>query len=139
MRLLPLLAFALAACGGKSHPELDDARARWVEQGASAYSYEVGYSCFCPESHARVVFGGGQATVIQEGEADVPEELLGSIEDHFAFVEATLDSDADSVEVEYHETYGFPVRVQADPIEGAADDEWSYTISNFRVDPEQED
>jgi hypothetical protein len=49
---------------------------------------------------------------------------------------AELQRDSDAVQVAYDPTYGFPHAVEVDKVRDAIDDEYSYTVTGFRAQPE---
>lgn len=147
--LFILLAVVLTACSAASAAtevpsEFEGARQKWQDAGISHYRFKVAIGCFC-------IFTQDMPLIIevQDGEVVSMEYQSGNEIDpsnlelfnRYATVDAIFVElekalvDADSVTVEYDETYGFPTQVSIDFDQQAADEEIYLTISDFEVLP----
>jgi hypothetical protein len=132
MKKLALLAVLLAVVAGACSREgrqLDAARHRWEASGITSYRYDIVVRCFCPPLDAAVEVADGavvSATPLTEG-ATAPEGR--TIEELFADLEQELASEGrGEYTIEYHPDLGYPMRVVADPILEAVDDEYTYEV-----------
>jgi hypothetical protein len=109
--------------------QLDAARRRWEASGITSYRYDIVVRCFCPPLDAAVEVVDGTAissTPLTEG-ATAPEAR--TIEELFADLEQELASEGrGDYTIVYHPDLGYPMRVIADPIKLAIDDEYTYEI-----------
>lgn len=123
-----LLAIVVGACA-KEERQLDAARRRWEAAGITSYRYDIVVRCFCPPLDAGVEVTDGVVTAVApltEG-ATAPDGR--TIDELFADLERELASEGrGEYTIEYHPDLGYPVRVTADPILLAIDDEYSYEI-----------
>ena len=141
---LVTLAVLLAACsflpGASLSPrdlalrDLAVHQAQWQSKGPASYSFTITRQCFCPSDPLDVVVVDGVATkVTVAGKAPTEFQVTGvplTIQALFALV-AAQDEAADMT-VEWDAGFGYPTSVQVDPIENAIDDEFGYTITNFK-------
>ena len=149
-RALPFLAFSLlllvAGCSllPSATPserellaeELRAAEGRWAAKDLSTYRFTLTYSCFCPwtDPMAVTVVDDQVTSVTMNGEAVTNATGLPLlIESAFEQVRASLD--AHQIEAAFDPEFGFPVRVVADPIENAVDEEFSFQITDFEPGP----
>jgi hypothetical protein len=108
--------------------QLAQKRALWNHQHLRSYAYRLQISCFCPDrqpvtitvrngvSHGGSGFGAQLSTV---------PKLFGTIQ-------RALSSPTGRVAaVHYDLTRGFPRSASIDPIIGAIDDEFGWTITGF--------
>ena len=136
-----LAATALAACtddasSGTSakNPQtaFDAAQAAWNESGPNAYAFHLVSSC-----GERDGLGEFAVTVDADGARAKPldkwsdKPRITSVPDLFDQIEAGLDGNAESVQVEYHPTLGYPERIDIDYMRDAIDDEVCYRVSDF--------
>lgn len=109
---------------------------KWEELDISDYYFTQSISCYCTEEYllpkeVRVVNG----TIVSiNGESYNPEVHYDfrTINDFFDFIEMKAKSNPSFFGVSYDEQYGFPTRVALDPVEQIADDEITYTLSDFK-------
>ena len=132
---------ALAACtDGPVEPPFNQwlARARWDRANIDSYEMTVRRLCFCGfVDPVRVTVSDGAIVSrvnLLTGEP-VPEniaELFPDVPGLFAIVDDAR-ANADELDAEYDETYGFPRSIVIDWIENAADDEVAYVVEDFGV------
>lgn len=113
--------------------ELAEARQKWATTTReNGYTFQQAYRCFCPEEVTQITQIGVSGTVIdsltyvQSGE-QVPVSAVKryySVEEMFALIEQELDR-ADYMEVDFDAQTGFPTFIGIDPIDCAADEEYS--------------
>ena len=138
------LAITIAACnvlpGASLSPrdlalrDLAVHQAQWQSKGIKSYSMTITRQCFCPSEPLDVVVVDGVATKVTVG-GKAPDPLQPAvapltIQDLFVLVAA--QNEAASMTVEWDATFGYPTSIQVDPIANAIDDEFGYTITNFR-------
>ncbi len=144
---LALAVAAIAACStlppgsvGPTGPIADRAagqRSLWASLGIRNYTFSIERQCFCPEEWRGpfdVTVVEGEATLVTyQGGVAVPERvesLPRTMEAVFALV---IENAPSEPEVVYDDRFGFPLRIDLDPIKNAIDDETTFVISNFRV------
>ena len=110
----------------------------WASKNLSIYSYTLQRSCFCPEEFTkamRLEVRNGSLTSVKyvDSGADVPAQMQPSvfkIEAFFDLIDSTLASG--TVEnLAFDAMFGYPTKMNLDPIPLAADDETSYSLSNL--------
>lgn len=144
-----VLAIALSACSDdeessareKAIEQYDNARAQWEATGIDSYRYTFGFSCFCAPTNEETAGPGEYVVTVRNGviESAVQKsngatlnarqlESMQTVDGLFDVLdEALVDDQADSVEVGYDETLGYPVDIAIDYYLGAADDEIWYS------------
>lgn len=144
--LFILMAVALTACAsvGAASSDFDIARDKWQDAGISHYRFNLNISCFCIFTQdmpliIEVQDGEVVSMEYQSGNEIDPSNLelferYATIDRIFAELETAL-VEADSVTVEYDETYGFPTQVSIDLDQQMADEEIYLTISDFEALP----
>jgi hypothetical protein len=150
MRLLriALLLWALVAVVSchqddrRSVRDLAAARVLWAENGPDSYALTQQRLCFCPPpwEWTVVVSGGAPAFIVSATDPGYGEDpwmldeyalqSARSVEELFDWVEDLL-RDADQVTVEFDPMYGYPTKVDADPILMAVDDEITFTCRDL--------
>jgi len=145
MLILAALA-GLAACEAPTAPgdrdNLADARARWQAHGSPNYSFEMTRDCFCLLGGRRMEVTVRNGTVtgaeyLDSGEA-VELTLLTyvlTVPDLFDLIESSLDRRPSYFFASYDPNLGYPLRIEADPLADAVDDEFAITIRNLRLIP----
>jgi hypothetical protein len=110
---------------------------RWREAGIDDYAFTVRLGCFCPPQ----VTGPFSVTVLDGAVVDVRTEdgrrvpagdLMAPTTIEAVFERASRALAGDTVDIELDPAWGFPVRITADPITDAIDDEWGLEVTNFR-------
>lgn len=144
--LFILMAVVLTACAsvGAADSDFDRARDQWQDAGISHYRFHLNISCFC-------IFTQDMPLIIevQDGEVVSMEYQSGNEIDpgnlelfnRYATIDRVFSElekaivEADSVTVEYDETYGFPTQVSIDFDQQVADEEIYLTLSDFEALP----
>jgi hypothetical protein len=136
------MVVVLTACAsvGAASSDFDLARDKWQDAGISHYRFNLNISCFCIFTQdmpliIEVQDGEVVSMEYQSGNEIDPSNLelferYATIDRIFAELETAL-VEADSVTVEYDETYGFPTQVSIDLDQQMADEEIYLTISDF--------
>lgn len=119
--------------------ELETNLATWERRQPANYQFTWRMGCFCPPEAT-----GPFTVTVRDGEVTITPAQAGgpkpgalvrpTIADLFATARALLAS-ADTVAVIYDPTFGFPSRIDADPITNAVDDEASFSVTDFLVLP----
>lgn len=137
MRLVYLIIFigAVVSCGGDhknvekdKYELLEEAYEinleKWNGLGLVDYSFNSSFTWYCNESEA--------SSVMNVVEAGQPTRENGyTAEDIFILVAEKIELQSYKLEVEYHEVYGVPLKVDFNDSYSIADDEWCMVISNF--------
>jgi hypothetical protein len=143
-RVIVLAALLLqASCSAITGAESDfeRARTRWASQRPAAYDYTVRLSCFCGTEVTRavvIVVRGNlveSRTYVDDGTA-VPapfNTVFPTIDGMFDTIQNAFDQHSARVDVSYDPALGYPVSIALDGSVNVADDERSYTLSNFHV------
>ena len=136
------LFLALAGCGvldPDGEGDLRDHRRRWVRQGISDYSYDFLRACFCggPVRNLRVLVRNNVVVSVTDVETGAPPTFLpdhwvGTIDDVFAELQSEFDRNADEIELDFDDSFHFPVRARIDRVRNAIDDELHLELSNFQ-------
>ena len=139
------LTAVLAACslfpGASLSPKesalraLADHQAQWASKQVDDYTFTITAQCFCPFTDPIdiTVVGGVVTAVTKAGQAVQPNEVMGipkTVRELFAVI--TAHADAATLSVEWDPAFGFPANIQVDSIANAVDDEFGYTVTNFR-------
>lgn len=136
---LPLLP----GCNDPISPrdELNDARRRWQEQGATTYAYAITRSCECLPEYTRkawvqVVDGTVTAAHFFPDFTPVPPAIVAgypTVDDLFDMVEQALEMSPkpDILVVRYDPRYGYPTRFELDPDVDVGDDERAIYASDL--------
>jgi hypothetical protein len=140
--VVALFLSALPGCAlVKSGPQrdLDVARAKWEQANIKNYEYRLRVLCFCPPNVTFPVIIKVQNGVNLSVEyAQEPKEVtnnyfkpVDTIDKLFDVIQKAIDDEADSLVVEYDSTYGYPLKIQIDPITDAIDEEIAYFVEAF--------
>ena len=139
-----LIACLIAGCAPLANAELSAARSRWQSAHVSHYRFGLAVSCFCAFSQRMPltieVKDGNLVSMLYNDGSPVPADQqptfarYQTIDALFDFTGQSL-SKADSMNIEYDRSYGFPSKVQIDFIKQAADDELSLFVRDFQVLP----
>ncbi|MGI9099249.1 MAG: DUF6174 domain-containing protein [Solirubrobacteraceae bacterium] len=117
---------------GTAQQQLDGARQRWQAAHISDYHYTVERVCFCVPSFR------GPATIVVRDDAplDPPAsfEDVATIPKLHAIVQQAIDDRVERLGVTY-DALGVPQSISIDPRLMIADDEITYRITGFTVDP----
>lgn len=144
--LFILMAVVLTACAsvGAASSDFDISRDKWQDVGISHYRFNLNISCFCIFTQdmpliVEVQDGEVVSMEYQSGNEIDPGNLelferYATIDRIFSELEKAI-VEADSVTVEYDETFGFPTQVSIDFDQQMADEEIYLTISDFEAMP----
>jgi len=146
---MPRLFFAvigslvLASCAQVDHEqELQSNKQKWKAAAISSYELDMRQGCFCPDFITRpihlVVRNSEISLTYTDDGKHVTEDaleslLIGPIPKMFDGIKFVIDNEPDDLKVIYNEEYGFPERIAADPISSAIDDEFDFSVSNFKL------
>lgn len=149
--VIPLTALLLVSCSGGSSSQtgsdeaagLRRAQARWARAGVRDYAYTVRVLAFAPgvQRPARVTVQNGRTVSITPGDND-PTLLenngqvfaaYATLDDLFGVIQRAINARADSLDVDYDPTLGYPTRITIDYIRLAADDELGVNVSQFEA------
>ncbi len=119
--------------------DLDRARAKWEKANIDTYEYHLRVLCFCPPNVTFPVIIKVQNGVNLSVEyAQEPKEVtnnffkpVDTIDKLFDVIQKAIDDEADTLVVEYDATYGYPLKIQIDPITDAIDEEIAYFVEAF--------
>ena len=133
----------LAACDNitgvddldRAQRELDGNWDRFERSAPQSYSYIVRITCECPAEVTRPVVvwvdrGSVEFLFYEDDGRPVPLSIADSfpsVEQLFDAIQDAIDRNADSVDVEYDFTYGYPTSVYIDYDRRVADEELSVT------------
>ncbi len=146
-RIHPLIALAVlllqASCSAITGAEsdLERARARWTSQRPAAYDYTLRLSCFCGGEVTRAVVIAVRGNLVEsrtyaDNGTPVPAQFnstFPTIDGMFDTIQTAFDHNAARVDVSYDPALGYPATIDLDGSVRVADDESSYTLSNFHV------
>ena len=143
-RMFVLAALLLpAGCSSITGAESDFERAhvRWSSRRPAAYDYTMRLSCFCGSEVTRpvvIVVRGNlvESRTYADNGAPVPAQydiVFPTIDGLFDTIQKAFDQRAARVDVSYDPAMGYPVSIALDGATNVADDESSYTLSNFPV------
>lgn len=117
---------------GTAQQQLDAAKLRWQAASVSNYHYTVERRCFCVPSFA------GPATIVVRD--DLPQatpagfEEVATVPRLHAIVQKAIDDRVERLGVAY-DARGVPLSIAIDRSSMIADDEITYLVSGFTVDP----
>ena len=144
--ILILLAFILVACSAGGS-ELSRNQQKWEDANITHYRFELNISCFCAfrdQMPLSVEVKDGQIVHMASADGtlvldtDPNYEFFAphaTIDLLFAEINAAIKDGAESVNVTYDATYGFPAEVAIDISQQIADEEMYYSISGFEALP----
>jgi hypothetical protein len=117
---------------GTAQRQLDAARQRWQAAQISDYHYTVERVCFCAPS-----FRGPATIVVRNDKPLAPPasfEDIATIPRLHAIVQQAINNQVERLNVTY-DTRGVPLTISIDRRVMIADDEITYRITGFTVDP----
>jgi hypothetical protein len=136
---------ALTACGELTGPrnELTDAKRRWARVGPPNYEFTYSLFCFCGgdvwrPARVLVLNDAVVGAAYTDNGAEVPAEYLQfypTIDELFAVVEDALARQPEHFDVDYHDDFGYPTRVEIDYRKGVADDEFTHRAFDLQPLP----
>lgn len=100
-------------------------RAKWASQSDASYAFDLDILCFCP-------FREPFHIEVRNGAATADNQIrVNTMDDVFQIVQDAIEH-ADSFNVVYDSTFGYPTVIGIDYIRQAVDDEVGYRIYNFQ-------
>jgi hypothetical protein len=121
---------------------LDEVLALWAATSASEYTFEFNSVCFCIRewvSPVSLSVSGGEvvsAMFVESGEPVTDANQLASyvtIEGLFQLLQDAIDQSAESIQVEFHPTDGYPVSAFIDYDARMADEERGFSAANLSL------
>jgi len=130
-----LTVFSVASCSD------DNDQGIFQENFAGSYSYTVMISCYCSSDYVgpnAIVLEDGVVTKlnghdVEIGQSDYDLAQSLGLDDLTLRAETIIDNEPFEMSVEYHPTYGFIDDCYFDIDENWIDEEWGYTITDFKV------
>jgi len=142
-----VLPLAMGACSASpAGPEIADlqalirARANWMRQGASSYTFVARPLCFCGDTReirTTVVNGAVTQRVHVDDGTPVPANFftgISTITSMLDTVEDALDKGAADVDVTY-DSRGIPTNAMIDYQSNVADEEFGWTVTSYTPTP----
>ena len=141
--LLPVLVACDNATGtddlDRAQRALDRNWDRFESSAPPSYSYVVRINCECPSDVTRPVVvwvdqGFIEFLEYEDDGRSVPLSIADSfpsVEQLFDAIQDAIDRDADSIDVQYDPTYGYPTSVYIDYDDRVADEELSITTRDL--------
>jgi len=109
--------------------------ATWQASGITRYAFTYAPSCFCPLISHLIVSDGTEIRidgVATDGSAPPPGAPIG-VDGLFEIVRRAIEGD--HATIAYDESTGVPTTMASDPIANAVDDELSFKLSDWTLDP----
>lgn len=137
------LAVLLVACVSPMRSDFERHQKQWREANIAHYRFELNMVCFCTFRNRmplQIEVLNGQVAAMTDNTgktitvADAHYDFFAryaTIDRLFSELQTSLNGKADQIAVAYHPSYGFPTRINIDPIKRAADDELGLAVSAF--------
>ena len=148
MRRIGWLALALVVgCSNspldESADDLEEARARWAQQGIADYRFDVATSCFCMFEATlpitvTVVNGVPTSTIYADSGVAAPPQFSDgkqTVPQLFDLIAERIARKPAELVVTYDPALGYPVSIRLDMDRKMADDELRVTVANFQPIP----
>jgi hypothetical protein len=147
---LAVLAIVAAACGpltptvatppagsplaekGPLMAAFDQSLAKWQAAGITRYAFTYQPQCFC-DTWPRLVVSDGDGIRIDGVPAGPGGSTPAGVPGLFAFARNAINGD--SATIEYDPTTGVPVHVVSDPMRHAIDDELTFSVVDWTLEP----
>jgi hypothetical protein len=115
--------------------EFDRHLAIWQAAGITRYAFRYTASCFCPSTASFVVRDGAEIRIdgVAVDGAAPPAGAPVGVEGLFDIVRRAVQGDRATIG--YDETTGVPMGMESDPIANAIDDELSFQVTDWTLDP----
>ncbi len=142
------LVFGLQGCGGKTTKEdidllknLQTSQALWQSTDIDDYKFTLNRNCFCiPAGDISIQVEDGEVTSAwsQLEDRELTAEELGyfpaTVPALFEWMQEAIIETEQSIEIEYDEELGFPVRVAIDEDQLVSDQGLVLTLSDFETE-----
>ena len=136
--ILPLMLLSGCAIFGEDDDPsmVAQQRRQWERLGFDAYAYDLTIFCFCPhvdpvrvQVRADTVF----SAILVETGAPVEQTFRArTIDELFEVIEDAIAQEADQLDVEYDEAFGYPSRIYVDYRINVIDEERTFVAENLR-------
>lgn len=138
--ILTFLLFAFFTGCSVLNPENNDSRELWASKNITSYSVEYNRACFCAyRGPVTLVVKNNKIAEILDPTTGKPfsparnPEWYETIDDVFASIEELKKNKPKTLEITYDKTYGFPTTINYNQSDMIADEEFSLTLSNFKL------
>ena len=115
---------------------LAKAEATWKAQQPRSYEFTISVSCFCPPS-TPPTFRVTDGRPVPVGDVDAETRRRYSdydtIEKLFAELRPVAAAGPYKMIVTYDDKLGYPTTADVDPHKDARDDQFSFTVTNFKI------
>lgn len=132
-----LLPMASTSPSDRLARDLAAAEQVWAGLGIDDYRFTLAYHCFCPFADPLTVTvrDGSVVDVASPNGRRPPDEAIDWWPMTIPAVFATLrdNLDASRISVTFDPPTGIPIKATVDPIANAADDEFSFEITDFQI------
>ncbi len=126
---------------------LGSARQKWLSNRPPSYTFDLAWSCFCPNSgvSTRIEVSGSEIVSTTDPVTGAPRDDSSflphlTVDGLFDWIQQGLDTDAGNVlSAEFERDLGYPISASVDWIVGAIDDESGFQVTNFRIGTGQVD
>ena len=119
--------------------ELSTAMEKWDNKNFNNYEYTLDVSCYCIYEGPNNIEIKNNVLFRVNGKSVTLEQLqneywdVKTIEQLFNIIDSKLEDDPFSYSLQFDKNYGYPIVIYFDMDEMIADEEISYTISNFKI------
>ncbi|MBV7338134.1 hypothetical protein KFU94_59900 [Chloroflexi bacterium TSY] len=112
-------------------------RSLWQTQNITSYTYTLHIRCFCvPPAQGIVIVQDNQIVSVLDPETHDPFDRnawkvrFKTINELFELLDEMVSS-ADQIDVDFHQTLGYPTNIDIDYMKEMVDDEISYNVNNL--------
>ncbi len=138
-RFTVLALLFLASCSSPNN--LNNKLSNWHSQHIVNYSYDITWSCFCPDtitSKVHIIVKNSKPisrNYLSNNKPVAKEQyrFFTTIEGIFEFLQNARAKNAYKIKEVWNRRYDYPQTVFIDYIKDAVDDEQSFVISNFKI------
>ena len=116
--------------------EFDRNLATWQASGITRYAFIYAPSCFCPLISHLVVGDGTEIRidgVATDGSVPAPIGAPLGVDGLFEIVRRAIKGDRATIA--YDGSTGVPTKLDSDPVSNAVDDEFSFQVTDWTLDP----
>lgn len=113
---------------------LRGATQRWRQNGYPDYEYRLSIDCDCEVRTDGTVAIRVADSAFRSASKPLPpvEGFPSTIEESFDLIASLLDRYPDAIEVEYHELFGYPQRLEVDFDDALPGDEWTWQVTDLQ-------